>query len=219
MNGEGTLPLFPLNLVLFPGMPLALHIFEPRYRSMVEDCLANNEGFVVALSREEPGREDGACSWATLATIEQVVRFPDGRMNIKTLGQGRVRLLDRVDGAPYPRARVVAAPDVGSLPGERALVSLRRTYREYAALLGRLAALPLPDDLPDDPERASWVASWALHTDTFAKQHLLECPGTLERLDAVRDRLEDELGRLRAFADSLEGNGYFFVRGMRFSRN
>lgn len=219
MADAEVLPLFPLNLVLFPGMPLPLHIFEPRYRAMVEHCLDTRSGFVVALSREEPGREDGAFEWATVASIEQVVRFPDGRMNILTLGQHRVRLLDRVAGAPFPQARVVAVPDDGTSRGGERIARLRDAYREYASLMGRLAALPLPDDLPDEPERASWVAAWALQTDLFAKQRFLECPGAPERLEAVCERIEEELERLRGFAASLEGQGYFFVRGMRFSRN
>ncbi|MEB3300036.1 MAG: LON peptidase substrate-binding domain-containing protein [Candidatus Sericytochromatia bacterium] len=213
------LPLFPLNLVLFPGVPLPLHIFEPRYRRMVENCLEKGQGFVVALTREDPDREDGAHDWATVASIEDSVRLDDGRYNILTLGQFRVRVLRQVEGAPYPQALVVPAPDPEPQVASAWLESLHATYREYAGLLGRFAAVPLPEVLPEDPAQATWVAAWALHVDHADKQRMLECPGVPERAEMVRRRMLEELSRLRDFAAALENNGYFFHRGMRFSRN
>lgn len=82
------LPLFPLNTVLFPGMALRLHIFEPRYRLMVADCLANGGLFGVVLIRS--GREVGEPavphSVGTTAHISGAERLPDGRLNIEVFG-------------------------------------------------------------------------------------------------------------------------------------
>jgi uncharacterized protein len=89
------IPLFPLHTVLVPGAPLPLHIFEPRYRALVTDCLAAGEPFgVVGISA---GREVGAgrvsfAAVGTLAEIREVTRYPDGRFDIVTIGTARFRL-------------------------------------------------------------------------------------------------------------------------------
>jgi Lon protease-like protein len=89
------IPLFPLHTVLVPGAPLPLHIFEPRYRALVTDCLAAGEPFgVVCISA---GREVGAglvsfAAAGTLAEIREVTRHPDGRFDIVTIGTARFRL-------------------------------------------------------------------------------------------------------------------------------
>lgn len=89
------IPLFPLHAVLVPGAPLPLHIFEPRYRALVTDCLATGEPFgVVGIS---VGREVGAglvsfAAVGTLAEIREVTRYPDGRFDIVTIGTARFRL-------------------------------------------------------------------------------------------------------------------------------
>jgi Lon protease-like protein len=99
------IPLFPLHAVLAPGSPLPLHIFEPRYRALVADCLAAGAPFgVVCLSA---GREVGAGSVAfaavgTLAEIREVSRYADGRYDIVTVGTSRFRLSGVVaDRKPY----------------------------------------------------------------------------------------------------------------------
>jgi uncharacterized protein len=99
------IPLFPLHVVLVPGAPLPLHVFEPRYRALLADCLASGGSFgVVCLTA---GREAGPGGVAfarvgTLAEIREVARHPDGRADIVTIGTRRFRLADVVtDRAPY----------------------------------------------------------------------------------------------------------------------
>ena len=89
------LPLFPLHTVLCPGVALPLHIFEERYKVMVEECLADQNPFGVVLIRE--GREVGEGDLAvaevgTLAEIREATRYPDGRFDLVTLGTQRFRL-------------------------------------------------------------------------------------------------------------------------------
>lgn len=89
------LPLFPLHTVLCPGVALPLHVFEERYKAMVEECLADQSPFGVVLIRE--GREVGEGDLAvaevgTLAEIREATRYPDGRYDLVTLGTQRFRL-------------------------------------------------------------------------------------------------------------------------------
>src|SRR5829696_6475181 len=89
-------PVFPLNTVLFPGMPLPLHIFEPRYREMIGACTRDEKPFGVLLIQEGPEVGPGAVPFkvGTLARIVDVNQFPDGRLNIVTVGTHRFRLLN-----------------------------------------------------------------------------------------------------------------------------
>src|SRR5262245_38175495 len=93
-----SLPLFPLNIVLFPRMPLPLHIFEERYKTMINRCLSEDRAFGVVLIRE--GSEVGAPAVpqtvGTRARIHAVERLAEGRMNLFTEGTERFRLLDYV---------------------------------------------------------------------------------------------------------------------------
>lgn len=131
---DGVYPLFPLEIVLYPHMPLPLHIFEPRYREMIDDCLNEGREFGVILQRN--GR---MYSVGTLAKIENVLeKFPDGRMNILTLGKKRFMIKRLVEGKSYFQASVEILEDMPEEASE--LESFR--YRgeallnEYAELTG-----------------------------------------------------------------------------------
>src|SRR5262245_26690023 len=88
------LPLFPLNAVLFPGAKLPLHIFEPRYRMMIGECIDNEQPFGVVLIREGPEVGGGARPYdvGVTARITEVERLEDGRFNIVCIGQDRFRI-------------------------------------------------------------------------------------------------------------------------------
>lgn len=90
------IPLFPLNTVLFPGGPLALRIFEPRYVDMVKRCMREELGFGVVLIRE--GAETGPADFHGLGTLARIIDFdqlPEGLLGLSTLGGGRFRVLRR----------------------------------------------------------------------------------------------------------------------------
>ena len=97
------LPLFPLNLVLFPGMPLPLHIFEERYKKMIGDCLDSRSPFGVVLIREGQEVGGGAIPFrmGTSARILQVERMEDGRMNLITQGERRFQVVEMTQQMPH----------------------------------------------------------------------------------------------------------------------
>ena len=98
----GHLPLFPLEVVFFPGMLLPLHIFEPRYKLMIRRCLAQRQEFGVILARNG-GIAGVGCSAEVLKVIKQ---SDDGRLDIVTVGQTRFRLLELFHHLPYLQGSV-----------------------------------------------------------------------------------------------------------------
>ena len=204
-NGEGVserqagdrsvIAVFPLGTVLVPGLVLPLHIFEPRYRTLIHDLLAlpaPERGFGVVAIRE--GHEvgvDGARALAdvgTFAVLREVDAYNDGRFDIVTNGDARFRLLSLVDsGTDYLRAEVEwLAEDDGGTPGEAELiaVSVQRRFDLYRALLASVGASGAEQImyLPDDPRTLSYLVTAAMVLDTSDCQALLEAPTTTERL-------------------------------------
>lgn len=141
------LPLFPLSTVLYPGLPLPLHIFEERYRQLVRDLLAGPQppAFGVVAIRE--GRETGIDGVSALwpvgctAMLRQVQRYPDGRYDIVTVGVRRFRLLSLDESRPYWQGEVeLLAED----PGDEAAAQteadiVRAAFSGYVRALSSLA--------------------------------------------------------------------------------
>ena len=212
------LPLFPLPIVLFPGVPLPLHIFEPRYRQMLTDVRNGNNLFGLsyfdvsssALERPQPGHI------GCVAEISETQTLPDGRSNILTVGLVRYRADDYVDrGEPYLVARVSFFED-----DEEDQSMLQVSTREVADMFTRIArAVRLINDeranLPDisntDPQRLSFLVAAAMEVDGDVKQELLELRLTSERLRRLRDMLAravtgyEERARVHEIA---KGNGH-----------
>src|SRR5215210_1899175 len=91
------IPLFPLNVVLMPGAPLPLHIFEDRYKQMVDECLEAESEFGMVLADEAGTREVGC----TARIVEMIERYEDGRMVILVEGSRRFKLNNVMTGKPY----------------------------------------------------------------------------------------------------------------------
>ena len=177
------MPVFALNTVLFPGGPLPLRIFEPRYVDMVSDRLRRDAPFVVALIRS--GREVGGGatthSVGTLARIVDWNRQDDGLLGIVALGGRRVRLLEtetRPDGLCVATARMLADEPAAAVPdAHRRLASLLRGLLEQLESRYRFVTPRLDD--------ASWVGyrlSEMLPMPLARKQHFLEMEEPLVRL-------------------------------------
>lgn len=218
----GIVPLFPLNAVLFPGMELPLHIFEPRYKLMVERCLAAEGRFAVGLIRT--GSEVGeapaeAFSTGTIAQITDIARYSDGRMNILATGTERCEVRDVIDDEPYRQARVRPMPESRDPVPPEVMARASELYAAYVEILLSLSNLPLPATLPAEPEVASYLIARTLQTDLFTKQALLEAPGPRARLTEEVRLLERDVERLRSFAELHSQRGYFFYRGNRISLN
>jgi Lon protease-like protein len=174
------LPLFPLNTVLFPGQVLPLHIFEPRYREMIADCLASDRTFGVVFIRE--GSEVGDTSIphqvGTTAVIQEVEHLPDGRMNILTLGQERFRLERYHDRKAYLVGRVTLWPwDTTLLPEASLRRGVQRHLARYMDLLSQISDSELElDQPPQDLATLAVLAAVVLRLPADQKQALLEIP-------------------------------------------
>jgi Lon protease-like protein len=190
---ERDLPLFPLNVVLFPRMPLPLHIFEPRYREMVADCLRDEIGFGVVLIKEgdEVGGTAEPYKVGTVARILDVKKLPDGRMNLITMGVVRFRILQTNTEHPYLSGDVERWEDeMGDLTAlPRVTHVAHQLFIEYMADLMELAkAEPGSKQLvaPRDPQVLSYTIATNLQISNEEKQALLE-------MDTVEARLRHQI--------------------------
>jgi Lon protease-like protein len=138
------IPLFPLHTVLCPGIALPLHVFEPRYRLMIERCVADDSPFGVVLIREgrEVGGEDVSIAGiGTLAEIRQAERYPDGRYDLVVVG-GRRFSIEGVEAhrEPYLVAEVTPLDDeIGD--AARAVQLASRSMRRFVDYLQLLQPL------------------------------------------------------------------------------
>ena len=181
------LPIFPLSVVLFPGTPLPLHIFEPRYRRMLADCLAGDRRFGIV----PPGKDDRLPDPGTVGCIAEIrvnQELPDGRSNIIVFGGERFVLSGSVaDAAPYFVGMVQTFEDEpGTVPQDESPARLRELFTGYYALLRQLNDVE-PDDpsLPDDPLGLSFQVSAAIDCDPGVKQRLLVERSTARRVQAL----------------------------------
>jgi Lon protease-like protein len=200
---SGRLRLFPLNTVLFPGAVLSLHIFEPRYKRMVSDCLDDGEPFGVVLIRDgdEAGDPDAMpYDVGTTAEIGDVTPLDQGRYYINTVGRRRFRIDRVVDRDPYLVGYVtyfeeedVDEPEVV----ERLVEEIRSVFRDYLRLLVEFSGVHAEIDLPEDPVDASFLIGDALQVADRMKQRLLELASTEQRLTVELGFLKRLLPQLR----------------------
>lgn len=200
VRGVRDLPLFPLPLVLFPGAPLPLHIFESRYRRLLDDVRATNGLFGLSyFDANEGGERPPAGHVGCAAEVVEVQPMPDGRSNILTVGLARYRVEEYVErGDPYLVARVEFFEDE---EGDRGVLQKRtaevaevfmRIARAMRTINDDRAALP---ELPDaDPERLSFLVAAVMEMDAAAKQELLEMRSTAERLRRLYTLLSQAVG-------------------------
>jgi Lon protease-like protein len=195
------LPMFPLGTVLLPHAHLPLHIFEPRYRALVKDCLAGDGEFgVVLIERgQEVGGGDIRFGVGTVARIVQTAELPDGRWLVDAVGAGRFRVTEWLPEEPYPQAMVeplddepVAGPEAGAEAAERR-TAVERLLRQVLALQVELG-FPAPSavrTLEDDPTAAAFEAALLSPLGPMDTQKVLEAPGTVARLALLETMLGD----------------------------
>ncbi|MBI5670566.1 MAG: LON peptidase substrate-binding domain-containing protein [Chloroflexi bacterium] len=184
------LPLFPLHTVLFPGMPLRLHIFEERYKQMIADCRRSGEGFGVALIRsgDEVGGGAEPFEIGCTAAITQIELLADGRMNIAVVGQERFLIHSTHQHRPYLIGLVETYPLVNPAPErlDEPGQALRVWVQRYLDVLSKAAEIPLDmQQLPTDPLRLAYLASFVLQIPMPQKQELL----AIERADDLLRQL------------------------------
>ena len=135
------LPLFPLNLVLFPGMRLPLHIFEERYKAMIGECIENNSPFGVLLIKEglEAGSPAEPYRVGTTARITQNTQLEGGRLNILTMGERRFELIEIVKTTPFMLGNIrYLAEELGEVP-ESLLIEISEEYGTFLKQLATVA--------------------------------------------------------------------------------
>ena len=218
VRGVRELPLFPLPVVLFPGVPLPLHIFEPKYRQMLEDVRITNNLFGLSYfdasssDKEIPPAGHVGC----VAEVTETQTMPDGRSNILTVGVVRYRIESYVErGDDYLVARVTYFEDE-----EEDYSLLADCAREVAETFSRIAQAvrtinderaTLPDISNTEPQRLSFLVAAAMEIEADVKQELLELRSTSERLRRLRDMLTravtsyEERARIHELA---KGNGH-----------
>lgn len=187
------LPLFPLDVVLFPGMVLPLHIFEDRYKTMVKRCLRQNAPFGVVLSRGTVNGLEIPYEVGTIATITESKRLTGGRYDITAVGVERfvIRAL-AYDTQPYIVGHVepLEAEDADT-PESRILnAQLRPKLERYLELMGTLVDRKLAvEPYPSAPMVSAFLAAILLQIPNADKQELLS-------IARIPDLLRHELGLL-----------------------
>ena len=182
------LPLFPLNMVLFPDMPLPLHIFEERYKAMIGECLERNMPFGVVLIRS--GQEVGAPAepfgTGTSARVLRSELLDQGRMNIMTKGERRFEVLEITQQTPHIEAlvRFLEEPVGEGFSGLTAELT-----EEYSKMVRNLTALSggyaSQVTIPDDPVSLSYAIAGSLELPAPVRQELLEASTANDRLNRL----------------------------------
>lgn len=184
------LPLFPLNTVIFPSMVLPLHIFEERYKVMINNCLAQDKpfGLVLIYSGDEVGEPAIPHTVGTVARIANWEWLPDGRMNILTAGERRFRIVEYaksdlpylVGSIEYWDDEPAESPNISKLVDD-----ISHNFMNYLTLIMALSdqALPVSQlQLPPDLSMLSYHIASNLQIDVEEKQDLLEEPSAIARL-------------------------------------
>jgi Lon protease-like protein len=210
-------PMFPLGTVLVPGMVLPLHVFEPRYRRMVNDSRTHHDstfGVVLIERGSEVGGGDVRTDVGTLARILRAEELPDGRWILGALGIHRIRVDRWLPDDPYPRAEIhewaeqlrepAAAAEAEA--AERA-AEAAGARNEVTTLLRRAAALrremgepapPLDLELADDPVVAGYQAAVVAPLGPADRQALLAASTVPARWRLLRTLLVDQIDLLQA---------------------
>ncbi len=201
------LPMFPLSAVLFPHASMPLHVFEPRYRVLMRDCLEGDPRFGVVLIERgsEVGGGDQRSALGTRGVITRAAEMPDGRWVLEVRGEAVVEIDGWLPDDPYPLALVTERPGLGGSDAARVLDDATQRVRRARALLaeqGGAPALP-PDALLDgggDPDVAAWQLCAAAPVNAYDAQRLLAAGDAADRLGLLvgfMDELELDVQRLR----------------------
>lgn len=205
------LPLFPLNTVLFPGMMLPLHIFEPRYREMINHCVEHRAPFGVTLinSGPEVGGSADPHPIGTYGHVARVERLPDGRMNIEVVGQERFRILALHRDKAYLQGTVENYPllPAGEAETQKAVRALLPWLHRYLDLLGQAAETSFDkQQLPHDPTALAYLAAIVLQAPMRDKQSLLAAPGLVDLLVGECALFRREISLIRVMLTSPQMN-------------
>jgi Lon protease-like protein len=201
---DSLIPLFPLDVVLFPGTPLPLHIFGPRYKEMIAECLSEQRTFGVVRVVEQDLAEVGC----TAEIITVVKEYPDGRLDLVTEGRQRFELVRVNQERSFLQAEVLIIHDEPGTPPQADTSRAIQLHSELLAIAGA------KQDLSDaDPALLSFYLAGSLPLDLDFKQKLLALRSEPERLALLINYLETIIPNLRRAATAREkagGNGHVY---------
>jgi Lon protease-like protein len=205
------LPLFPLNTVLFPGMPLPLHIFEERYKEMIAHCLQNDEPFGVVLIKDGQEAMDPAADpyeVGCIAQIEHIRPLEDGRYDLIAVGRERFRILQLKHHQNY----LVGVVDLYPLETEKpALLSklgkyLRPLIQRYLEAISEISGADLEAaQLPTDPLAIGYLGASLLQLPPLQKQSFLAAEDATQLLLAVYDVYKEQVPLLNTMPRQDQG--------------
>ena len=201
---DDLLPLFPLEVVLFPGTPLPLHVFEPRYKEMMGECLAEHRNFGVVRAIEQ-GLADVGC---TAEIITVVKEYPDGRLDLVSEGRKRFELLRVNQERSFLQAEVLLISDEPGTPPAEDTSRAVQLHSELLAIAGATQDLSAAD-----PSLLSFYLAGSLPLDLDFKQKLLGLRSEPERISLLISYLETIIPNLRRAATAREragGNGHVY---------
>ena len=196
------IPLFPLDVVLFPGTPLPLHIFEPRYKEMIAECLAEHRAFGVVRAIEK-GLAEVGCT-AEIVTV--VKEYPDGRLDLVTEGRNRFELVSVNEERSFLRAEALMIADEPGAPLQEDTSRAIQLHSELLALAGARQDLSAAD-----PSSLSFYLAGSLPLDLDFKQKLLSLRSEPERLSLLITYFETVIPNLQRASRAREtagGNGH-----------
>jgi Lon protease-like protein len=210
-----------LDVVLFPGTPLPLHIFEPRYKEMISECLENKARFGIVRARSEQEGESAEPKPETETAEEQgqaladvgctaeivavTKTYPDGRMDVVTEGRERFEVLDIDEERSFLRAEVLFFDDEPGQTDEEDAAHAIRLHGEILAIAGA------KQSLPDQVRHLSFHLAGSLPLDLDFKQALLEMRSETKRIQAVITAFEAILPKLKRTVQLRQragGNGH-----------
>ena len=202
-------PIFPLNVVAFPGMSVPLHIFEDRYRALVRHLLTVPEPadrvFVIVTIREgyEVGNHEARSMYRTgcLMQLTEAEPYDDGRFDVVAVGRSRVRVVATDTNQPFLRAEVEqqGSAEEPSPDSAREAARTLAVFGDYRAAVSRLRGDDvMSGSLPRDPEMLSFVLAATCSLTLPERQQLLESPSAQERLGLLRRLMRRELSAMAA---------------------
>ena len=193
--------LFPLGLVLLPTEQVPLHIFEPRYRELIGECLDNEQPFGLVFADDDGLRKIG-----TLTDVVEVTdRFDDGRLNIVVEGRERFRLVELTDGRSFHTGTIETLDDADDPPTDEDVERALDVFRRLVELTG--AEVDVPTEVAGQP---SFVIGSRFELDPELKLELLEEPRErvrLVRLCEILETLAESVERQREVAELAQKNG------------
>ncbi len=195
------LPLFPLEIVVFPGAPLPLHIFEPRYKEMIGECLSQNRAFGMVRAKENALSAIG-CSARILTVIK---KYEDGRMDISAEGAQRFEIIQLSQERSFLQAEVAFFDDEPSTVSKSAAETVIQLHEQLFSVIGQ------PVEVEQDAAYLSFRLAQDLPVDLDFKQTLLEIKSEAERIEILTEYYQATIPKIEnslRVRQRASGNGH-----------